>query len=387
MSLTLNRFDATTSPTLEFTVNDAIIFDLDAELIVEAPDGQRSQYFLRQTGFDISWLPAGRYRLDTPRSSAWVRGSTLTLILRDEANAGATEKGRMSTRLEETPAWDSGDWRLNSGADTVSVSNLSWARQDNNWFSRHFDHAARTIIHMFFERDARLKGRVLDVGCGDGITDLGIALRLQPEQLIGVDPFRGYERLPAICRDHHLPASLIHPPCLSFQPDDANDLSFDDDQFDAVLSWGSLEHIAGGYDRALQEIRRVLRPGGLLFAHPGLFYGSVGNHLGEFFDDPWIHLKIDPEELERRVLAGRPRYMDRAGEESSSEDYWRWYTELNPITVDGFERELRALDLEPRRFALRTDPVVDYSPELQSHRMTTLGLAELYLVCENRKGN
>ena len=33
---------------------------------------------------------------------------------------------------------------------------------------------------------------VLDVGCGDGITDLGIALRQQPELLIGADPFRGF---------------------------------------------------------------------------------------------------------------------------------------------------------------------------------------------------
>ncbi len=383
--LTLNHFDATSSPALEFTVDEPIVFDLDAELIVEAADGQRWQYFLRQTGVDISWLPTGRYRLETPQSSAWTRGSTLTLILRDEANAGGTERGRLSTRLEATPAWDSRDWRLNSDADSVAVSELSWARQDNNWFFRHFDHAARTIIHMFFQRDERLKGRVLDVGCGDGITDLGIALRMQPEQLIGVDPFRGYERLGQICREHHLPEALIQAPGLSFQADDANALSFEDNQFDAVLSWGSLEHIAGGYDQAMREIRRVLRPGGLFFAHPGLFYGSVGNHLGEFFDDPWIHLKIDRDELKQRVLAGRPRYMDRAGEESPSADYWRWYTELNPITVEGFERELRALDLEPRRFALRTDPVVDYSPELQGHSMTTLGLAELYMLCENMK--
>ncbi|AKS40934.1 class I SAM-dependent methyltransferase [Wenzhouxiangella marina] len=385
MSLTLTRFEAAPEPRLEFQIDEPIVFDLDAELIVDAPDGQRWQYFLRQTGLDISWLPAGRYRLDCPQAGDWAEGSALTLILRDEANAGGRERGRASTTLEGRAKWDSGSWKLHSGAGTVPVSELSWARQDHNWFFRHFDHAARTIIHLFFQRDQRLKGRVLDVGCGDGITDLGIALRMQPEELVGVDPFKGYERLAEVCRAHHLPEALISPPNLRFQADDANALSFPDDHFDAVLSWGSLEHIAGGYDRAMAEIRRVLRPGGLFFAHPGLFYGSVGNHLGEFFDDPWIHLKIEPEELERRVLAGRPRYMDRAGEESPSEDYWRWYTELNPITVDGFEKELRALGFEPRRFALRTDPVVDYSPELQEHSMTTLGLAELYVVCELKK--
>jgi len=385
VALTPTHFSASPTPICEFSVDAPIVFDLDAELVVDQPDGKRSQYFLRQTGLDVSWLPQGQYRLESPQSPDWAPGSQITLILRDDANAGGRESARISTRLESAARWSSGGWRLASGPNTPNLDDLSWARNDHNWFFRHFDHAARTIIHLFFQRDERLKGRVLDVGCGDGITDLGIALRMQPEELIGIDPFRGYERLESVCREHHLPESLIHPPGLSFQSDDANALSFEDNRFDAVLSWGSLEHIAGGYDQALQEIRRVLRPGGLFFVHPGLFYGSVGNHLGEFFDDPWIHLKIERDELKRRVLDGRPRYMDRAGEESPSEDYWRWYTELNPITVESFEQELRALDLEPRRFALRTDPAVDYSRELQRYSLTTLGLAELYLVCENTK--
>ncbi|TVQ40917.1 MAG: class I SAM-dependent methyltransferase [Wenzhouxiangella sp.] len=381
VSLTITRFEAGPMPVCEFQLDDDILFDLDAELIVDAPDGHRQQYFLRQTGLDISWLPRGRYRLECAQACGWARESRLELILRDRANSTARERARAHTTLEGSPQWDSG-WRLGSGTDTTPIQELSWARADNNWFFRHFDHAARTIIHLFFREDERLRGRVLDVGCGDGITDLGIALRMQPEALIGIDPFRGYERLPEICREHRLPESLTKPPGLSFRPDDANKLDFEDNYFDVVLSWGSLEHIAGGYDRALAEIRRVLRPGGLFFAHPGLFYGSVGNHLGEFFDDPWIHLKLDEAELRQRVLSSKPRYMDRAGEESTQAQYWQWYKELNPMTVDSFEKELRDLGFEPKRFALRTDPIVDYSAELQRYSMTTLGLAELYVVCE-----
>ena len=366
MSLTITRFDARPAPVCEFVVDDPIVFDLDAELIVDCPDGQRFQSFLRQTGLDIPWLPRGDYRLECPQDRAWPERSELTLIIREQADAGAPELARARTRLEGTPDSDSG-WRPSAIGRSPSIHELSWARGDGNWFGRHFDHAARTIIHLFFRRDERLRGRVLDVGCGDGITDLGIALRMKPQRLVGVDPFRGYERLPEICRAQGLPETLVSPPGLEFRADDANALSFPDNSFDTVLSWGSLEHIAGGYDQALAEIRRVLRPGGLFFAHPGLFYGSLGNHLGEFFEDPWIHLKLDKPTLRQRVLESRPRYIDRAGEESPSAQYWQWYTELNPITVDGFERELRELDFEPVRFALRTDPVVDYSPELQRY--------------------
>jgi SAM-dependent methyltransferase len=384
VALTITRFEANPGPVCDFAVDEPIVFDLDAELIVDTPDGRQFHHFLRGSGVDLAWLIRGAYRLDCPQDRRWPEQSELTLILRDQADAEARELARARTRLASRTDCDSG-WRPAAVSGATSIQGPSTAHGDGDWFRRHFDHAARTIIHLFFRRDERLKGRILDVGCGDGITDLGIALRMQPEMLIGVDPFRGYERLPEICRDHGLPDQLVSPPGLEFRPDDANALSFPDNSFDAVLSWGSLEHIAGGYDGAMREIHRVLRPGGLFFAHPGLFYGSLGNHLGEFFDDPWIHLKLDESALRQRVLESRPRYIDRAGEESPPARYWQWYTELNPITVDGFERELRELDFEPVRFALRTDPVVDYSPELQRYPMTTLGLAELYVLCESRK--
>ena len=160
---------------------------------------------------------------------------------------------------------------------------------------------------------------------------------------------------------------------------------FPDDHFDVVVSWGSLEHIAGGYAQALKEIRRVLKRDGLLFAHPGLYYGAFGNHLGEFFDDPFIHLKLPPEELREAVLATEPKRMDRAGHVATPSEYWQWFTELNPITVAGFEKELRDLGFEPWRVAVRSSDVIEYTPELQGYSMQDLATAELYLSAWNRK--
>ncbi|MDH3926260.1 MAG: class I SAM-dependent methyltransferase, partial [Xanthomonadales bacterium] len=230
-----------------------------------------------------------------------------------------------------------------------------------------------------------LKGRILDMGCGDGIIDLGIFLRTQPEELVGIDPFAGFERLPDIIRDHHLPPELLNDPRLQFRADDGNDIPYPDDYFDVVVSWGALEHIAGGYRRALTEIRRVLKSGGLFFVHPGLYYGALGNHLGEFFEDPFIHLKMEQDDLRQAVLNAQPRRMDRAGHVATQAEYWQWYTELNPIEVSAFEQELRQLGFEPWRAAVRTSDVIEYTPELQKHRIQDLATAELYLSAWNRK--
>ncbi len=362
---------------LSLDVREHAVFDVDAHLLVTRPDGRTEDRHLGAAGIDPAWLPRGRYRLELPSDPDWPAGTRLNVGVSVGTPDGRQDMHRVAFVVESRADHASG-WRIGSYGDSPPIESLSWSQGPSNWFYRHFDHAARVVIDLMFADHPKLRGDVLDVGCGDGITDLGIALRKKPKRFVAVDPFKGYERLPEICREHHLPPEVIEQSGIEFHPDDGNALELDDDSFDVVLSWGSLEHIAGGYAQTLAEIKRVLRPGGLFFAHPGLFYGSAGNHLGEFFDDPWIHLKLDREELKQRVLAGTPRYMDRAGEKSPPEQYWQWYTELNPIKLPDFEQELRDMCFEPWRFALRTDPVVEYTPELQGHDMVALGISELY---------
>ena len=371
------RRDESAFGVVSLDVRAHAVFDVDAHLLVTQPDGTTEDRHLGAAGIDPAWLPRGRYRLELPSDPGWPAGTRLNVGVSIGTPTGRQAMHRVAFVVDSHADHASG-WRIGSYAGSPPIESLSWSQGPSNWFYRHFDHAARVVIDLMFADHPKLRGDVLDVGCGDGITDLGIALRKKPKRFVAVDPFRGYERLPEICRQHHLPPEVIDESGIEFRPDDGNALDFEDDSFDAVLSWGSLEHIAGGYAQTLSEIKRVLRPGGLYFAHPGLFYGSAGNHLGEFFDDPWIHLKLDREELKQRVLAGTPRYMDRAGEKSPPEQYWQWYTELNPIKLPDFEQELRGMGFEPWRFALRTDPVVEYTPELQEHDMVALGISELY---------
>jgi len=229
---------------------------------------------------------------------------------------------------------------------------------DNAYWQLIHGALRRWIADLGIER-----GRALEIGCGLGL------MQDLVDDYVGIDiaryPARHMRKPFAICSGTRLP--------------------FPDDSFDVVLSWGSVEHIAGGYLQALREMKRVLRPDGLLMMHPGLYYSNAGHHLGEFSSEPHFHLKKPPEEIRRIVFEAPMNLMERAGHVATREEYWQWFKELNPITVAGFEQELRALGFQPWRVALRTEPLIEYTPEIYHFPMQDLATGEVYISCLNHK--
>jgi len=374
-------------------LSPALLFQPDAQIQILPIEGSEVLYCRDLSAtLPVAWLPRGEYGLcchlhdlELPAGDYRLRLIVFGEVARERRTLAECATGFALPQAVGAGGLRQPAWALRSMPGTVAVEDLAWNRGHEDWFFRHFDHAALVVTDYLLKQHPLLKGRILDVGCGDGLIDLGIFLRVQPEELVGIDPFKGFERLPGVLAANHLPNDLLDDPRLQFRAEDGNAIPYPDDYFDVVVSWGSLEHIAGGYGEALGEIRRVLKKDGLLFVHPGLYYGALGNHLGEFFDDPFVHLKLAPEELRRAVLSTPPKRMDRAGHVATPEEYWRWYMELNPIRVADFERELRALDFEPWRVALRSSDLVEYTPELQRYTMQDLATAELYLSAWNRK--
>lgn len=371
-----------------FSVVGPIVFLPGIRARIEA-EGEAWEADSRET-LGLAWLPRGTYRFRVVLPASRPPGKVRYAL-------GLVHRESMTDRIVETrdgpihlaspaggPSTDGLAFACEALPPAAPIESLPWKRGYGDWFFRHFDHAATTIQSYLLGDSPKLRGRILDVGCGDGITDLGLALRTGCEELVGIDPFRQFERIPQILRDNHLPADLV-PARLRFMPESANFLPFEDDSFDVVVSWGSMEHIAGGYLQALREVKRVLRPDGLFFVAPGLYYSNIGHHLDEFSSEPFFHLKMKEEDLKRLVLTTPPKYIDRAGEFATPEQYWQWHKELNRITVSRFEGELRALEFEPWRVALRTSDLIEYTPELQSYPIQDLANVELYMSCVSRK--
>ena len=99
--------------------------------------------------------------------------------------------------------------------------------------------------------------RVLDFGCGPGSITFGFAEVVAPGNVVGVD-FQPSQ----VAQAQHLlgERGLSN---LRFEVADAYELPFPDNSFDAVFAHAVLWHLREP-ERALSEMRRVLRAGGLV---------------------------------------------------------------------------------------------------------------------------
>lgn len=119
--------------------------------------------------------------------------------------------------------------------------------------------AGTTVVHARLVDLARLEPghRVLDLGCGPGAVALRVADQHPEASVIGMDPDPD---VLGRARGKAERAGLG----VVFQPGFAEDLPFDDDSFDRVVSSLAFHHIDGARQlEAAAEVRRVLRPDGL----------------------------------------------------------------------------------------------------------------------------
>src|SRR5262249_7814198 len=102
---------------------------------------------------------------------------------------------------------------------------------------------------------------VLDVGCGPGTITVDLARRVAPGRVVGVD------RAPGVVAQASTNA-CAQGVSVEWRVGDAYALPFADASFDVVHAHQVLQHLSEPV-RALAEMRRVLRPDGVLAARDG----------------------------------------------------------------------------------------------------------------------
>jgi ubiquinone/menaquinone biosynthesis C-methylase UbiE len=102
-------------------------------------------------------------------------------------------------------------------------------------------------------------GRIIDVGCGFGATDLVLAEQFVDSEIIGIDLSKP---LLQVARKGAEAAHLGER--VRFEEADVQEIPYDDSYFDVVINV-NMVHIVDDPIRMLNEIERILVPGGFLF--------------------------------------------------------------------------------------------------------------------------
>jgi ubiquinone/menaquinone biosynthesis C-methylase UbiE len=110
--------------------------------------------------------------------------------------------------------------------------------------------------------------RLLDAGCGAGSITFGLACAVVPGEAAGIDI---NEEIITIARSTAEAQRVTN---IRFQAADAAALPFDDSSFDAAFAHALLQHVESP-SKVLSELRRVLRPGGVIGVADADFDGAI----------------------------------------------------------------------------------------------------------------
>ena len=166
--------------------------------------------------------------------------------------------------------------------------------------------------------------RTLDAACGEGYGSALLALSAASVE--GVDVSNE-----AI---DHARQRYGHLPALSFQVADCTSLPYPDDEFDSVVSFETLEHLAE-QDCLLAEFRRVLKPGGcLILSSPDkAVYSDEQNTVNEY------HVKeLYRDELESLIRRHFPAYRLLGQKLMFHSAVWS-LEDLEKVSLDQFDAD------------------------------------------------
>lgn len=263
--------------------------------------------------------------------------------------------------------------RSNEAAAAIHPREPSGQRAQ--WFQERYDLAARQIVEFLAGSFVDLAGRqVADLGCGDGIIDLGLMDISRPARLVGFD-VRPTSRtqLEQVAaengRGEELPGNLEFATCAPQR------LPAGDAAFDVVVSWSAFNHMENPQSM-IHEARRVLRPGGVLMLHVyPLFHSQHGSLLEPWFPEGFVHLLHD-----HQVLAHAVR-QDPGPDPAWADTMLEAGRQLNRMTADDLARMLQIGGFAVKRCHLIAEDTSIPGP-LSHLPLSHLGIGGLKLLAQ-----
>lgn len=140
--------------------------------------------------------------------------------------------------------------------------------------------------------------KVLDCGCASGSITVGLAKAVEPGQATGID-ISGIEIDRA--KERAAKDRLTN---ISFEVGNVYELNFSDNSYDALFSNNVIEHVPEP-SRALQEMKRVLKPGGIIGIRDVDMSGYLLSPDDELLRRYWAVLEADWENAGGRPRIGR----------------------------------------------------------------------------------
>lgn len=226
-------------------------------------------------------------------------------------------------------------WRMWTKRTMRQKKTTDWSSDsinDEGFRTRFFTLPA--IIKAWVKAHVSLDdARILDFGCGEGISALGLALDHKSRLVVGVDIMPDPERCLHVAQSQIGLATL--PDNLALHRVNPGELHSDRDQFDVIYSWSVFEHVDERViGDVIQLLYKSLAPNGVLLIQIApLYYSAEGSHLCDYIREPWGHL-----------LHQHNVYYDKLVSATSGESdeltraLWSTYRTLNQITALELER-------------------------------------------------
>lgn len=179
--------------------------------------------------------------------------------------------------------------------------------------------------------------RVLDVGCGAAGKSL-YYLAQGADKVVGIDVVPKYEQ-----QAYQLQKELGLQG-FEFVLADAAQMPFEDGSFDTVIMNDAMEHVSKPLE-VLNEVYRILKPGGKLFVNFPPYNHPTGAHLSDVIGIPWVHVFFSDKtliaaykELVAPLKDGQDRIKFRISENDQGEEYFSY---LNKMSIRRFQEIIR----------------------------------------------